>query len=88
MKPLFSSSSSGFTDELAWAAIWLYRATNNINYLNDATRFYTTYSLMRFPNDFSWDNKTAAVQVLLFFIFKVNQIVFFSDNLYNIISRF
>ena len=58
-------SSSGYTDELAWAALWLFRATNNFVYLNDATRFYTTYSLMRFPNDFSWDNKTAAVQVFL-----------------------
>lgn len=55
-------SSSGYGDELAWAAIWLYRATMNVTYLNDAKAFSSQYGLTS-PGDFSWDNKAAGVQV-------------------------
>lgn len=56
-------SSSGYGDELAWAAIWLYRATLNVTYLNDAKAFYNQYGLTSAVGDFSWDNKAAGVQV-------------------------
>jgi hypothetical protein len=55
--------SSDFGDELAWSAAWLYRATNDISYLNDAKAFYTQYGLSNNPSEFSWDSKTAGVQV-------------------------
>lgn len=34
--------SNGFVDELAWAAAWLYSASNSTasNYLSDARRYY------------------------------------------------
>ncbi|XP_046461930.1 endoglucanase 12-like isoform X2 [Daphnia pulex] len=57
--------SSDFGDELAWSAAWLYRATNNVTYLNDAKAFYTQYGLSNNPSEFSWDSKTAGVQVLM-----------------------
>ena len=49
---------------MAWGAAWLYRATNNVTYLNDAKAFYTQFSLSNNPSEFSWDSKTAGVQVL------------------------
>ncbi|EFX80604.1 endoglucanase-1,4-beta-glucanase [Daphnia pulex] len=57
--------SSDFGDELAWSAAWLYRATNNVTYLNDAKAFYTQFGLSNNPSEFSWDSKTAGVQVLM-----------------------
>lgn len=59
---LFWRSSSGFGDELAWAAVWLYRATQNVTYLNDAKAFYNQFGLSG-AGEFSWDNKAAGVQV-------------------------
>ncbi|CAL4122327.1 unnamed protein product [Meganyctiphanes norvegica] len=56
-------SWSGYLDELAWASAWLYRATNNTFYLNASKTHFD--SLNAHPNDFSWDDKTAGVQVLL-----------------------
>uniref|UniRef100_A0A803LRV6 Endoglucanase n=1 Tax=Chenopodium quinoa TaxID=63459 RepID=A0A803LRV6_CHEQI len=58
--------SSGYTDELLWAAAWLYRATNNDYYLQYAS--YNGASLGGTGNSvkmFSWDNKYAGVQILL-----------------------
>jgi len=55
-------SSSGYTDELAWGAAWLYRATGEQGYLNQALEFAN-------PNDvawaFNWDGKLAGAQVSL-----------------------
>ena len=58
----FYVSSSGYGDELAWAAIWLYRATQNVSYLKDAVTFYNQFGLSE-AEDFSWDDKAAGVQV-------------------------
>jgi hypothetical protein len=44
-------------------AIWLYRATQNVTYLNEAKSFYNQYGVSG-AGDFSWDNKAAGVQVL------------------------
>ncbi|KAJ8429019.1 hypothetical protein Cgig2_014998 [Carnegiea gigantea] len=58
--------SSGYTDELLWAAAWLYRATNKDSYLkyvvqNAASMGGTGWA----AREFSWDNKYAGVQILL-----------------------
>lgn len=49
-------------DELLWAAAWLYKASMDPGYLqyvrNNSNLSYTV-------NEFSWDNKNAATQVLL-----------------------
>ena len=33
-------ASSGYVDELAWAAAWLYKATGSQTYLNSARSYY------------------------------------------------
>jgi hypothetical protein len=52
----------GRQDELLWAAAWLYKASMDPAYLqyvqNNSNLSYTV-------NEFSWDNKNAATQVLL-----------------------
>lgn len=53
-----------YGDELAWASIWLYRATNESTYLNDAETFYTNFDLADNPWEFSWDSKTPGVELL------------------------
>ncbi|XLU52431.1 hypothetical protein S245_047079, partial [Arachis hypogaea] len=58
--------SSGFGDELLWAATWLYHATKDPSYLN----YVTLQNAKAFANFgsfswFSWDDKHAAIQVLL-----------------------
>ncbi|GJW36109.1 endoglucanase 5 [Tanacetum coccineum] len=59
-------TSSGYTDELLWAATWLYRATKDESYLkyvvdNAASMGGTGWAV----KEFSWDNKYAGVQILL-----------------------
>ncbi|CAI9096960.1 OLC1v1033234C3 [Oldenlandia corymbosa var. corymbosa] len=59
-------TSSGYFDELLWAAAWLYRATDNEYYLkyvvNNAVSMGGTGWAVK---EFSWDNKYAGVQILL-----------------------
>ncbi|KAJ4710439.1 Endoglucanase, partial [Melia azedarach] len=59
-------TSSGYSDELLWAATWLYRATNDEYYLkyvvNNAEYMGGTGWAVK---EFSWDNKYGGVQVLL-----------------------
>ncbi|KAK6921453.1 Carbohydrate binding domain CBM49 [Dillenia turbinata] len=58
--------SSGYGDELLWAATWLYRATGDQYYLqyviDNAESLGGTGGAMK---EFSWDNKYAGVQMLL-----------------------
>ncbi|KAJ8435551.1 hypothetical protein Cgig2_015406 [Carnegiea gigantea] len=58
--------SSGYSDELLWAAGWLYRATNNHYYLQYTVDYAIdlggTGNAVRI---FSWDNKYAGLQILL-----------------------
>ncbi|ESO91179.1 hypothetical protein LOTGIDRAFT_105269, partial [Lottia gigantea] len=54
--------SSGYRDELCLAAIWLYKATGESSYLNDAKSFVSA----GVPWALSWDSKDAACQLLLF----------------------
>ncbi|GER57548.1 endoglucanase 6 [Striga asiatica] len=59
-------SVSGYTDELLWAAAWLYKATNNeyyLNYLgNNGDALGGTAWAM---TEFGWDVKYAGVQTLV-----------------------
>jgi hypothetical protein len=64
-----SYPSSGYIDELAWAAMWMHRAQGGVyNYLNDAEIYYSqlntdgSYPIYR---AFNWDDKTAGVSLLL-----------------------
>ncbi|GFP79951.1 endoglucanase 5 [Phtheirospermum japonicum] len=59
-------TSSGYYDELLWAATWLHRATNEEYYLkyvvdNCVSLGGTGWAV----KEFSWDNKYAGVQILL-----------------------
>ncbi|KAM7270622.1 hypothetical protein ACFE04_029836 [Oxalis oulophora] len=54
-------SSSGFEDELVWAAAWIYRATKNkyaLSYLQSANTGGTRSA-------FSWDDKYSGAQILV-----------------------
>ncbi|WCJ39873.1 glycosyl hydrolase 9C1 [Euphorbia peplus] len=59
-------TSSGYSDELLWAAAWLYRATNDESYLkyviDNAVYMGGTGWAVK---EFSWDNKYAGLQILL-----------------------
>jgi hypothetical protein len=63
----FYKSWSGYGDELAWSAAWLLRATNDTKYKTDVEKYFTEFSkqLPEKPVQFSWDDKTAGVQVLM-----------------------
>ncbi len=50
-------------DQIAWAAIWLYQATHEQSYLDDAKRFIANKSPVGWVQ--SWDNVTAGVYLLL-----------------------
>lgn len=60
-------NSTGYKDELLWAAAWLYHATHNESYLNYVSvgngEDFAQWGAA--PTWFSWDNKHAGVQVLL-----------------------
>ena len=53
------NSSSGYNDELAFGAVWLYRATKENRYLQRAREFYNSGAAWAF----SWDSKNPGVQV-------------------------
>ncbi|XP_077288531.1 endoglucanase E-4-like isoform X2 [Arctopsyche grandis] len=57
--------STDYGDELAWAAAWLYKATNISYYLDEADHFYNTFRLKERPNEFSLGRRVAGVQVLM-----------------------
>jgi len=58
-------SWSGYDDELVWAAIWLYRATKEGAYLQDAVKMYNEFRLEGKIGVFSWDEKTVGVHALM-----------------------
>ncbi|CAF3760770.1 unnamed protein product [Rotaria sordida] len=61
----FYRSWSGYGDELAWAAAWLLRATGEQRYQIDVEKHFQEFGLDKRSNEFSWDDKTAGVQVLM-----------------------
>ena len=48
--------SNGFVDELAWAAAWLYSASNSTasNYLSDARKYYAQAVSQQVSETFQW----------------------------------
>lgn len=57
--------STDYGDELAWAAAWLFKATNDTMYLEDAEHHYQHFHLKERPNEFFYNKKVAGVQVKL-----------------------
>ena len=49
-----------------WAAVWLNKATKNLNYLKEAEEGYK--KLNEQSNAFYWDEKIRGITVCLFFI--------------------
>ncbi|KAJ8949207.1 hypothetical protein NQ318_021700 [Aromia moschata] len=61
-KQYYESSSYG--DELTWAALWLYRATDNPKYLDDAEKYYEEFKISEEgSNKFYYNEKVAGLQV-------------------------
>ncbi|KAG2692763.1 hypothetical protein I3843_08G065200 [Carya illinoinensis] len=59
-------NSTGYGDELLWAASWLYHATGDQSYLQYVTEHNgKAFAQWGSPTWFSWDNKLAGTQVLL-----------------------
>ncbi|KAL0379155.1 UNVERIFIED_CONTAM: Endoglucanase 24 [Sesamum radiatum] len=58
-------NSSGYGDELLWAAAWLYHATRDESYLTYVTVEGNFFANWGTPTWFCWDNKLAGTQVLL-----------------------
>ncbi|KDR10771.1 hypothetical protein L798_15338, partial [Zootermopsis nevadensis] len=58
-------ASGDYKDELVWAAVWLYRATNDNTYLTKAEQLYNDFGLGNWNGGFTWDQKISGVQVLL-----------------------
>ncbi|KAJ4783796.1 Endoglucanase [Rhynchospora pubera] len=59
-------NSTGYHDELLWAASWLYHATGDRQYLSYVTvKNGDSYADWGRPTWFSWDDKRAGTQVLL-----------------------
>ncbi|XP_042429892.1 endoglucanase 24-like isoform X1 [Zingiber officinale] len=59
-------NSTGYGDELLWAASWLYHATGDQSYLDYVTvKNGNSFADWGRPTWFSWDDKRAGTQVLL-----------------------
>ncbi|MBL6447185.1 glycoside hydrolase family 9 protein [Fulvivirga sp. 29W222] len=64
-------SFSGYNDELVWGAIWLYRATGNMSYLQKAENYYANLSsepqssIKSYKWGLAWDDKSYGCYILL-----------------------
>ena len=61
----YYKSFSGYMDELAWAATWLYKATKDSKYLTDAENHWNSANMPKTPSEFSWDNKGRGAAIML-----------------------
>ncbi len=61
----FYQSYSGWDDELAWAAAWLYRATSEPDYLERARSHFSDASDNHAGDTLSWDNTFVGTNLLL-----------------------
>ncbi|AAF87112.1 F10A5.13 [Arabidopsis thaliana] len=68
-------NSTGYGDELLWAASWLYHATEDKTYLDYVSNHGKEFASFGNPTWFSWDNKLAGTQVLL------SRLLFFKKDL-------
>ncbi|KAL6570818.1 hypothetical protein OROGR_000368 [Orobanche gracilis] len=58
-------SVSGYMDELLWAALWLYKATDDLHYLNYAIDNALSHGGITWAiTEFSWDVKYAGLQII------------------------
>lgn len=60
----FYQSFSGYNDEFAWAAIWLYKATGTSSYLSDAKNYVAKASSALYWAH-NWDNVSNGTYLLL-----------------------
>lgn len=60
----FYTSNSGFKDELAWSAYWLYKATGDSSYLNKSKQYLSECSC-DFKWAHCWDDVSYGTSVLL-----------------------
>merc|ERR1712117_669313 len=63
---IFYNSWSGYDDELAWGAAWLYKATEDPTYLEKAKKYFNSGNMCESTLWFGWDNKKAGVEVLVY----------------------
>ncbi|TXK36208.1 endoglucanase [Nonomuraea sp. C10] len=67
----YYNSWSGYTDELVWGAIWLYRATQDSTFLTKAESLYDSLgtepqtSIKSYKWTIAWDDKSYGAYVLL-----------------------
>ncbi|CAG8814089.1 1068_t:CDS:2, partial [Gigaspora rosea] len=60
----FGYSTSTYTDKLVYGAIWLYKATNQTQYLDKAINYYNQFQLQDSLRIMSWDDHTGACNIL------------------------
>ncbi|EXC27256.1 Endoglucanase 11 [Morus notabilis] len=61
----YYASVSGYMDELLWAALWLYKATDNENYLKYVINMAHDFGGTGWAiTEFSWDVKYAGLQLI------------------------
>uniref|UniRef100_A0A7N0ZXD2 Endoglucanase n=1 Tax=Kalanchoe fedtschenkoi TaxID=63787 RepID=A0A7N0ZXD2_KALFE len=61
----YYGSVSGYMDELLWAALWLYRATDNQHYLDYFLNNTQSFGGIGWSiSEFSWDVKYAGIQIM------------------------
>jgi endoglucanase len=58
-------SSQGYNDELAWAALWLYKVTGKSAYLDQAKGYYAKTKYDTETDTFELNNKRPALSVLM-----------------------
>ncbi|XP_006822505.1 endoglucanase E-4-like [Saccoglossus kowalevskii] len=75
--------STSFGDELMWAAAWLYRATEEEEYLTESEAYYVEYNGRAKAYAFSWGDKRPGAQVLLYQLTNKTQ---YSENAKNYLN--
>lgn len=69
----YYASVSGFKDELLWAALWLYKATDNEKYLKYVISKAHSFGGIGWAiTEFSWDVKYAGLQLVASKVSKVS----------------
>ncbi|KAL6957010.1 cellulase [Sarracenia purpurea var. burkii] len=61
----YYESASGYKDELLWAALWVYKATGDLYYLEYIIRYARSFGGITWAiSEFTWDIKYAGLQIL------------------------
>lgn len=48
---------------MTWAAVWLYKVTKEVKYIEQAENFYSKFRIKDRPNEFFYNKKVAGIQV-------------------------